>query len=420
MGLAPNFKRHKRCGRIVNTSRSTLRGRANSDDAPRCPTLLLYGFRPFFLAAGIWSLLAMVIWIGLLETGLTLPIATDPVTWHVHELLFGYLTAAIAGFLLTAIPNWTGRLPIRGWPLGALAALWSMGRLASLFSAEFGPTFTAAIDLSFLAALLALVLREIVTGRNWRNLPMVGAVFLLFIANLLTHLDELAGGAAGQIGLRLGIATVTALIALIGGRIIPSFTRNWLKKTDDQRLPATFGATDRLAILLLIAALAAWITAPDTLVTALLSALAAAAHFVRLLRWRGERVLGEPLLWILHLGYLWLPVGLGLLSLGAAGLASTTAGVHALTAGAMGTMTLAVMTRATRGHTGNELTAGPRTTAVFVFITIAAGSRVVASLFGGSYGLLLNGAALFWILAFGLFLVLYAPMLLGQTRSAST
>ncbi len=384
------------------------------------PALLLYGFRPFFLAAGIWAPLAIVLWVGTLHGGLAIPTDAALVTWHGHELLFGYATAAVAGFLLTAIPNWTGKLPLRGWPLGGLAALWLAGRLAVSTSASLGPGLTAAIDLSFMAALLVLVLREIITGKNWRNLPMVGALLLLLVANLLTHLDKLGGGPLSEMGMRLGMATIAALIALVGGRIIPSFTRNWLKKRGHSSLPATFGQLDRVALLVLLAALIAWTAAPATVTTAFLGAAAAVMHFARLARWRGLATLREPLLWVLHLGYLWLPIGLALVSLGALGLLQSSTGIHALTVGAVGTMTLAVMTRATRGHTGRQLTADAGTTAIFVCITLAAISRVVAALAPSLYGTLVNGAALFWTVAFVLFLVFYAPMLVRPGQGVST
>ena len=212
------------------------------------PALLRQGFRPFFLGAGVWALAAMLLWIGALQGYLTLPTAFDPVGWHAHEMIFGFVAAAVAGFLLTAIPNWTGRMPLQGIPLGLLFAVWLAGRLAVCGSAWIGAAVAAALDLSFLGLLLGVVLREILAGRNWRNLPMPIALGGLLAANALTHADAVGIAATGPLGQRLGIGIAILLIGLIGGRVIPSFTQNWLKKRGDTRLPARFGALDRMAL----------------------------------------------------------------------------------------------------------------------------------------------------------------------------
>jgi uncharacterized protein involved in response to NO len=209
------------------------------------PALLRQGFRPFFLGAGIWSLATMLLWIPVLHGYVSIPTAFDPVGWHAHEMLFGFVVAAIAGFLLTAIPNWTGRMPLQGVPLAALVAAWLAGRAAVLGSAWIGGGTTAALDLSFLALLLAVVLREILAGRNWRNLPIPVVLGGLLVANALTHADAVGLAATGQLGQRLSIAIVILLISLVGGRIIPSFTLNWLKKRGESNLPASFSALDR-------------------------------------------------------------------------------------------------------------------------------------------------------------------------------
>lgn len=221
------------------------------------PALLRQGFRPFFLGAGTWSVAAMALWILTLQGYVAIPTAFDAVGWHVHEMLFGFVVAAIAGFLLTAIPNWTGRMPLQGVPLAGLVAVWLVGRLAVYVSAWIGAGIAAALDLSFLALLLAVVLREILAGRNWRNLPIPVVLTGLLAANALTHLDAAGIAATGALGQRLAIGIVILLISLIGGRIVPSFTLNWLKKRGEARLPARFGPADRVALAFLIAALAA-------------------------------------------------------------------------------------------------------------------------------------------------------------------
>lgn len=377
--------------------------------------LLALGFRPFFLAAGLWAALCMLFWLLLLTTPLSLPLGRPALDWHVHEMLFGYAVAAVAGFLLTAVPNWTGRLPVSGAPLAALALLWLMGRLAMLAGGWLGAPLTAAADLAFLLALLAVVGREVVAGRNWRNLPVLAALSGLAIANLWFHATSVWDFADADAANRLGIAVLTMLIVLIGGRITPSFTRNWLAKQAPGRLPAPFGTLDRLALAATLLALAAWVVWPLAQTTAAALALAALLLLARLVRWQGHRTLAEPLVSILHLGYLWLPIGLGLM---AAAIrwpeAGTGAAVHGLTAGAVGSMTLAVMTRASLGHSGRPLTAGPGTQLIFLLITVAAATRVLAWLWAAGYDGLMPLSGLAWILAFGLFTALYAPLMLRR------
>jgi len=195
----------------------------------------------------------------------TLPTAFAPAQWHAHEMIFGIVIASLAGFLLTAIPNWTGRLPLRGGALIALASLWLAGRLATLLASEIGPVAASLIDLAFLPVLLAVIVREIVAGRNWRNLPITIAVGRLFAANLLMHLEVLEMFETDGHGLRLAIATMIMLIGLVGGRVIPSFTRNWLAKRDAAHLPAAFGRFDGIVLTLQLAALVGWIVAPEAL-----------------------------------------------------------------------------------------------------------------------------------------------------------
>jgi uncharacterized protein involved in response to NO len=236
----------------------------------RGPALLSYGFRPFFLFGAIWAAAAMALWPALLAGSTTLPTAFDPVRWHAHELIYGYVPAIISGFLLTAIPNWTGRLPVLGARLFVLFALWGMGRLAVLFSAVIGEAVAALIDLFFLAALGAVVAREIIAGKNTRNLKVLGVLAVLFTGNAISHAEHLLLPTPGH-GVRLGIAAILVLIMLIGGRIIPSFTRNWLVRQRPRRLPQPFDRFDQLAIAVAGATLVLWIAAPDAVLTAWLA-----------------------------------------------------------------------------------------------------------------------------------------------------
>ena len=376
------------------------------------PALLSYGFRPFFLLAGGWALATLTLWMlsfqGLLDLSST---AFDPLAWHAHEMLFGFAAAAVAGFILTAVPNWTGRLPLQGRPLLLLVGLWVAGRVAVITSAIIGGWTAAVIDVAFLAVLLAAVAREIVAGRNWRNLPVVAALAVLCGANIAFHTGALTTFGT-DVPARLSISTLIVLICLIGGRIIPSFSRNWLAKQGKGRLPAGFGGFDKLALAVTVAAMACWTFAPQSQVTGGAAAIAAACNLARLVRWAGERTAPEPLLWILHVAYLWIPAGLGLLALSAFnGAVPPSAGLHALTAGAIATMILAVMTRATLGHTGRALHAGAGTTVLYVLILLAGISRVAASLDVTVFTPLIILSAVAWTAAFGFFLGVYGPML---------
>jgi uncharacterized protein involved in response to NO len=379
------------------------------------PAWLTHGFRPFFFAAGLWAVVALALWIAMLATGGALPSRFDPLSWHIHEMLFGFVMAAIAGFLLTAIANWTRRLPVRGGPLAGLAGLWLIGRLACLVSAWLPPWLGALADLAFPGVLVAAVAREIVAGRNWRNLPMVAPVAVLLIANLLMHLEAADGATPPGLGWRLGLAAVLVLVSVVAGRIVPSFTRNWLAQRRSPGLPAAPGWIDRAALGSLHGGLVGWAFLPSWRPVGGLLVIAAGLNLWRLLRWRGGRTTAEPLLLVLHVGYGWL--ALGTLLLGLATLDDAlppSAAIHALTAGAIGTMILAVMTRATRGHTGRALAADRPTVAIFGLVGLAALVRVGAAFAAAWMMPLLVVSAGLWIAAFGLFLLAYGPMLLGR------
>ncbi|MCK0150455.1 NnrS family protein [Marivita sp. S6314] len=390
------------------------------------PTLLTYGFRPFFLGGGLWAVCAMLIWIAELSGGMSLPTAFDPVSWHAHAFLFGYLTAVIAGFLLTAVPNWTGRLPVVGWPLGGLVALWIIGRLAVSFSANLPAVFVAVADLAMPVALAGVIAREIIVGQNWRNLIVLAMLAVFTVANALFHWDAARGVYAAQgVGMRLGLGAAVMMIAVIGGRIVPSFTRNWLAKQGAGRLPTSpMQRFDKAALLVLLAALLCWVIAPGSVVTGGALLLAGGMHLVRLTRWAGDRTLSEPLVAVLHLAYAFVP--LGAVALGVETLAPGVFGMagaqHLWMAGAVGLMTLAVMTRATLGHTGQTLHATPGTTALYAAIVIAVLARLAAGLWPSQASWLHMLAGAGWLAAFGGFALLYGPLLLlkpPQKKSAS-
>ncbi|MGH9582778.1 MAG: NnrS family protein [Bryobacteraceae bacterium] len=226
------------------------------------PALLSYGFRPFFLLGAFYAGLGVLIWLPLFFGDVRIPTAFSPLDWHIHEMLYGYLPAVITGFLLTAIPNWTGRLPLQGGPLAILVAVWMAGRIAVSISVYIGPLATAVIDVSFLLMIAAAAAREIVAGRNWRNLPPVVIVLVFFAGNVIFHVEDYETGTA-ELGTRLGIAAAVTLISLMGGRVIPSFTRNWLARENPGRLPVPFGRFDIAVLAITLLALGLWVSSSD-------------------------------------------------------------------------------------------------------------------------------------------------------------
>lgn len=380
--------------------------------AHRGPALFSVGLRPFFLFSALWSAIAAPLWLYAFLNG-------GPVglSWHVHEMLFGYTGGVVVGFLLTAVPNWTGRLPVVRTPLALLFGLWLAGRAAMLAMALNGDLAGAAwpliIDGLFLFAMAGVVWREVLAGRNWRNVPVAVMVTLLALANAGFHLEAGAGGVA-TLSTRLGLAVVALLIAVIGGRVTPSFTRNWQIKRGGP-LPAVAGRLDAVTLAVTAAGLVAWSVAPTQPAAGALLLASGGLNLFRLIRWRGDATGAEPLVWILHLGYLWLAAGLILtgLSVAAPGLVPPSVGVHALTAGAIGVMTLAIMTRASRGHTGRPLTAGRMEVLIYALVNAAALTRVVGGLSPTLYQPLLIASAALWSAAFLAFAVGYAPMLLS-------
>ncbi|EJN11474.1 hypothetical protein involved in response to NO [Bradyrhizobium sp. YR681] len=379
--------------------------------------LFANSFRPFFLLAAIQAGLSILAWLPMFYGELSVTSAFAPRDWHVHEMLYGFLPAVITGFLFTAIPNWTGQLPIQGASLGALLVVWLAGRAAVTLSAELGWTFALVADAAFLALVVAAATREIVAGGNWRNLPVVILVLVLLAGNVGFHLEAHLEGAA-DVSIRVGIGVVVLMISLIGGRIIPSFTRNWLVKFNPGRLPVPFGRFDGMVVGSSALALIAWIVAPLNMITAAMTALVGALHLIRLARWAGDRTWRERLLLVLHVGYVFVPLGFLLHALAGLGALPPSAGIHAWMAGAAGTMTLAVMTRASLGHTGQALTASPATQAIYVAIVVAALARIAAVAWPVHSDALLHIAACGWVLAFVGFAIAFGPLLAGSNRRA--
>lgn len=377
------------------------------------PALFSYGFRPFFLGGALWSIACIALWIPQFMGDFALRTAYSPLDLHIHEMLYGYLAAVIAGFLLTAIPNWTGRLPICGAPLAGLAALWLSGRLAILLSDHFGLVAAALIDVVFLATLAVAAAREIVAGRNWRNLRVLAVIGVLIVGNIVFHTEVYIYGSADY-GIRIGIGAVVLLISIVGGRVVPSFTRNWLARQEKGRLPASFSRFDVVAIAASAIALVVWVALPNHAVSGVALNVAAALQAVRLVRWAGDRTISDRLVLVLHVAYAFIPIGFALLGISIVDplLVPASAGIHAWTAGAFGMMTLAIMTRSSLGHTGQPLTADIGTQAIYLLVFCAAILRIVAA-FNGSM-VLIAVASVAWVTAFGGFVMLYGPGLAGR------
>lgn len=363
------------------------------------PAILSYGFRPFFLLGTLYAGLAVPIWMAVFGGEVALPTAFAARDWHVHEMLYGYVVAAVAGFLLTAVPNWTGRLPLQGGPLLVLVLAWAAGRAAVWTSAWIGWLPAALADLAFLLLLTAAMAREVVAGRNWRNLKVLALLGVLTTGNTLFHAQAHLRGLA-EYGTRIGIAASLALVMLVGGRIVPSFTRNWLARENPGRMPTPAGRFDVVATGLAGAALAAWVAAPEGSATGILLLAGGALQLVRLARWAGDRTLRDRLVLILHVAYAFVPLGFVLAGLAAFGLVATGAGIHAWTGGALGVMTLAVMSRASLGHTGRPLAASADIQLVYVLAVVAVLIRICASAHHAWFNSLMPAAGLLWAAAF--------------------
>lgn len=379
---------------------------------------LTCGFRPFFFLGALAMAASVLAWIPLQLGAVAIPSAFSPRDWHVHAMLFGGVMAIVAGFALTAVANWTGRPPVAGRDLLALVALWLAGRVAVSVSALTGPALAAAVDLLFPAALVAVFAREVIGGGNLRNLRIVAVVGLLGIADATFHYEAAAAGGADY-AVRGVIAVILLLVMLVGGRIIPAFTRNWLVARGVAELPAPFSAPDALALVVSAAALAAWIVVPYGPSTAPLMALAGLVNLWRLARWCGWRTPAEPLLLMLHVGFSTVPVGFLAVaaSLAAPALVDSLGAVHIWTVGTVGAMTLAVMTRASCGHSGRPLTAGPLEIAVYALVLAGASARAAAPYAGELETRLLACGGLAFAAAYLVFVAGYGRMLLVPPAS---
>lgn len=377
--------------------------------------LFACGFRPHFLLAGLAALVLVPLWALSFVAGTPLGSGWPPSLWHGHEMLFGFITCAIAGFLLTAVPSWTGQKGYAGAPLVALALLWLIARIMISSSWLWPPVLTAAADLSFLPLLAVLVAVPLARQRN-RNTPLLIVLGLLWLTNLAFHLAIIGGNPPlARHALMLGIDIVLVLATIVGGRIVPAFTASALRQQGLQSAPQSRPALTVIAVAAMVLIAAGDLLWPETRIAGALAAIGAAVQMLRLLQWRSLQTLRQPIVWILHLAYAWLPLGLGLKAAALLGeYAFGAFWLHALTIGALATMITAVMTRASLGHTGRALIVHPLTTAGYVLLTAAALVRVFGlSPLGISYPLVVILSASFWTVSFALFIGVYAPILFG-------
>jgi uncharacterized protein involved in response to NO len=381
------------------------------------PVILSYGFRPFFLAGAFWAAAAMLFWMGALFADVQIGADYGATAWHAHEMLFGFGAAILAGFLLTAVPNWTGRLPVSGPPLLCLFLIWLAGRAALLVPGLIGVVPAVLIESLFLPALLAICLREIIAGRKWADLKVIAGLGALCLANLCFHFEVVSQGAADH-SPRLAVAAYTIMIAIVGGRIIPSFTRNWLSKSGSTDFPVPYGAYDLWTILLTVPAFALWVAMPEGTGTAVAASLAAVLQAIRLFRWRGWTTFREPLVAVLHAAYAFVPFGLFAIAASACGLVDEIATLHVLAIGAIASMMLAVMTRATRGHTGRELTASRLTCVGYGSLFACAVVRPMTAFVPDRFEIIYGLAGVLWLVSFSAFLIEYGPMLVARRRTA--
>ncbi len=415
ISVAPGSKVRTECsfkpGRIPTAMKSTLplfvQPRGNPEPAGRGLPLLRLGFRPFYLCAAALGAVAVPLWVAMFLGHVSFATAAPPMLWHAHEMLFGFAIAVIVGFLLTAGKAWTGLDTPRGAFLGALALLWIAARLAAVGAPYAVYAFLDVVLLPIVAAVFGDVL---VRAKNRRNLPLVGILILLSVANLLFHLSVMGVvDVAATTPLYAGLALIVMIECVIAGRVVPAFTMN---ATPGLKL-ALSPALDRLALAATALGLLAWVCGPDGVLPALALAVAAVLQVARAWQWRPWITRTRPILWILHAAYAWIPLGLALLALAKLGWVPVSAGVHALAVGATGGLIIGMITRTARGHTGRMLHASKPEVLAYALVMAAAVLRVLLPLAGAAlYVPSLIGAAAAWGIAFAIYLWRFTPWLM--------
>jgi len=376
------------------------------------PAILSGSFKVFFLSAALWAVAALVFWLMYIASiGGDLGAQQNMLMWHAHELIYGYGGAVVAGFAFTAIPNWTGRTPLRGFELGLLYTPWLITRITAtmlLFGYDLEGQ-RAIAEMAFYGLFVLFAMREIIAGKNWRNLKIIVVFSALLAAAFAANLQRLGSLEYALPGWQAGLVVILLLICIIGGRIIPAFTRNWMKREGIKAEPTMFNKFDAGAILAALVTLVAYSAGLSGLVLVALAGLTALLHFARLYRWKGWLTIKSPIVMVLHMSYLWIPLGFLLLALSETGIISDITALHAWTVGGIGSTTLAVMTRASLGHSGQPLIDGWALTSIYIAVNVAAFSRVLASIWFDQYEALLSLSGILWCMAFLLFVAKFAP-----------
>ena len=382
-----------------------------------------HAFRPFFLAAGVYAVLALAAWLAWISihaigaTPAYMSVAEPLYLWHAHEMIYGFAAAAAGGFLLTAVPSWTGAKHSRGRALALMFLLWCLGRIAMWGTAVFPPMLVTLLDLTFLPVLGVAAARQLAVQPALRNVVFLSLIGALIGGNLLYHFGRMDVVQSGMPqGVQFGLATFVIMIMVIGGRVIPGFTTNALRRDgieDERLLPVSRAPVNLASLVLSIAALTGFVFNLTEGLVGVLAITAALANAVRLAGWRGIATLRSPILWVLHLGYAWIVVGFVLLASALlTDWISEAAALHAFGTGAVGTMILAIMTRASLGHTGRALVASPLTIAAYVLVSVAALLRCFgAAAFPQYYNEIMLGAGGAWIGAYLSFAIVFAPIL---------
>lgn len=399
----------------MQTSSSTSSSSPRFAGLTRLPVARL-AFRPFFLLAALFSVVSLLVWLGFWHGDILLRPHGGMLFWHQHEMLFGFSAAVVAGFLLTAVQNWTGLPSLSGGPLLALVGLWLAGRWLMAFPMGLPAWLLLLVDVAFLPVVALVMARLVIAAKRWRNLIFLPVLGLFAIANLAMHLGVMNGDAELiRQAAYLAVLLITLLMTVIGGRVIAMFTANRLGRTKPAPIPAlevlTLASTGSLVACQLLAMLG--VALPGFLL-ALLMGVAALSNAIRLVRWGGLHSWREPLLWGLHGSYAFIPVGLALWALAALGLLRADLAVHALTVGGMGTMMLAMMARVSLGHTGRPIRTLPGIGVALGLMLAAALLRSpVLALFPQITHWTYNLGIIFWCLAYLVFLFHYTLPLLS-------
>ena len=377
------------------------------------PVFFASGFRPFFLFAGIQATASLLAWLGIYFGIVTIASNLSPVLWHGHEMVIGFGTAAVGGFLLTAVPNWTGAASLSGGRVALLAAVWLAGRLGFWLVAALPGWVVTLLDLSFLPLLAVMLAGPLIGAGKLRNIVFLPILAAFFVAALLIDLEVMGVAATGMAGLHLGIYILLLMIAIVGGRIIPAFTATSLRMRRIDAEARSRGWLEIAAPVAIVLTGAADLAVPGTALFGGIAVAAAVLHAVRLAGWQTRYTLGQPILWILHAGYAWLIIGLALRGLSAFTPAiPPSAALHAFTVGTVGSMVIGVMTRAALGHSGRPLQLAPVIVGAYVLVQLAAVIRVFLPIVAPATIADLTPAlsGLVWSLAFAVFVVVYWPV----------